>query len=206
MEVKDPASVPGNGHVFRPMAGNPLAGRSAGPFVVRPAGPDDASGIASVQVESWKTTYRGMIPDAYLDSLTVDLKEPGWSRTLADPACPWKGFVAESGVAGVVGFAFGGPEREGKRPFSGELTAIYILDRFRGFGLGRRLVSSVAAYLSSTGHRNMMVWVLRTNPAVKFYEALGARPFAEKTVEIGSALLVETALGWEELPCLEGAS
>ncbi|HNI60392.1 MAG TPA: GNAT family N-acetyltransferase, partial [Pseudomonadota bacterium] len=33
---------------------------------VRPAGPDDAEAIARVHVETWRATYRGLVPDHYL--------------------------------------------------------------------------------------------------------------------------------------------
>lgn len=39
---------------------------------IRQAAYDDYPVLAKVHVESWKTTYRGIIADAYLDQLTVE--------------------------------------------------------------------------------------------------------------------------------------
>jgi hypothetical protein len=38
---------------------------------VRPATPDDADAIASVHVRSWQAAYRGIVPDAMLDALSI---------------------------------------------------------------------------------------------------------------------------------------
>jgi hypothetical protein len=37
--------------------------------LIRRAEPRDAAGIAHVHVASWRTTYRGIVPDSYLDAL-----------------------------------------------------------------------------------------------------------------------------------------
>ena len=39
---------------------------------IRPAVPDDIMMIASVIVETWRTTFCGMIADQFLDALTIE--------------------------------------------------------------------------------------------------------------------------------------
>ena len=51
-------------------------------FTIRPARIDDASAIALVQVESWRTTYAGIVPDDYLASLNVELRAQSWREHL----------------------------------------------------------------------------------------------------------------------------
>jgi hypothetical protein len=43
-------------------------------FEVRRAVSGDAASIARVHVESWRSTYAGIVPEAYLRSLDVDLR------------------------------------------------------------------------------------------------------------------------------------
>lgn len=38
---------------------------------VRYARPDDASALASVHVGTWQVAYRGLLPDAYLSTMSV---------------------------------------------------------------------------------------------------------------------------------------
>ena len=40
-------------------------------LTIRPAELDDAPAIAQVHVDTWRSNYAGMIPQAYLDSLKI---------------------------------------------------------------------------------------------------------------------------------------
>ena len=42
-------------------------------FVVFPAGPSDAEELARVHVTSWRETYRGLLPDAFLARMSEKL-------------------------------------------------------------------------------------------------------------------------------------
>ena len=54
---------------------------------IRPATVEDAPALAQVHVTSWRETYRGLVPDAYLDSLSVPERTERWRGRLsgADP-------------------------------------------------------------------------------------------------------------------------
>lgn len=39
---------------------------------IRKANRDDAPGIAKVHVDSWRTTYKGIIPQSFLDELSYE--------------------------------------------------------------------------------------------------------------------------------------
>src|SRR5450830_1700390 len=59
----------------------------------------DAEAIAAVRVDSWQTTYRGMIPDTYLDQMRIEDSFLHWKQILE--ALPAAGdrvcvYVAES--------------------------------------------------------------------------------------------------------------
>jgi hypothetical protein len=42
---------------------------------IRRASQSDARAIAEVHVASWRETYRGIVPDAFLDALSVAERE-----------------------------------------------------------------------------------------------------------------------------------
>ena len=68
----------------------------------------DAAAIAHVHVQSWLTTYNGLVPEEYLASLNEAERVPLWKKRLTRDISV---FVAEIGSK-IVGFAGGGPIRE----------------------------------------------------------------------------------------------
>jgi L-amino acid N-acyltransferase YncA len=172
---------------------------ASAPIVIRPAQASDAPGIAQVHVAAWRSTYRGVVPDAFLDALQTAPRERFWRATLSNPDAAERVFVAHAARGAVVGFAAGGPAREERPPYDGELYAIYLLDTQQRRGLGRRLTLAVTRQLLATGRRAMLVWVLADNPSRGFYAALGGQQIGSKVVEIGGIELEEVAYGWTEL-------
>ncbi len=71
---------------------------------IRLATPADAHAIAQVRVMAWRTTYRGMIPAAYLDAMKVEDSAALWERVLTAAPNTTNTFVAQSDGM-VVGFA-----------------------------------------------------------------------------------------------------
>ena len=59
------------------------AGHNAIMLTIRPAEIDDAPAIARVHVETWRWSYRGIVPEAYLDSTTVQNRAFVWAHLLA---------------------------------------------------------------------------------------------------------------------------
>jgi len=156
----------------------------------------DASGIAKVHVDSWRSTYSGIVPDEYLKNLSYESREMMWKKGIPHGHI----FIAENEEGEVVGFACGGQERSGEyENFHGELYAIYILKEYQGRGLGKKLVAAVVRQLLGKNITNMLVLVLEENKSCLFYEALGARKLDSLEVEIGGKTLKEAVYGWDDL-------
>jgi ribosomal protein S18 acetylase RimI-like enzyme len=167
-------------------------------MIVRPAREEDIPSIVRVHVESWRTTYRGIVADSFLAALSYQKHEQRHRRYMAQPGAVY--FVAELPGDGIVGFLWGGPERSGDRHFSGELYAIYILDEHRRRGIGSALVRQWVVSLRQAGLNSALVWVLADNkPAIDFYIRLGEKPLREQIIEIGGESLRELAYGWKDL-------
>src|SRR5207248_10350455 len=94
--------------------------------LIRPADVEDAAAIARVHVESWRTTYRGLLPDDFLDSLSEGRYLERWLRSLGDEAT--RVYVAEDNHEAVA-FASGGRERAGEGGYAGQLYAIHVLEK-----------------------------------------------------------------------------
>jgi GNAT superfamily N-acetyltransferase len=171
-------------------------------MIIREVKATDAASIAKVNADSWKTTYAGILPQEYLDSISYEQRTSIWQARLSDPKEIWQGwfyYIAEDEKGNIVGFAGGGPERTGNPRFSSELGVIYLLPSHQRMGIGRKLMATIALRLKQQGHKSMLVWVLEANHNRSFYEALGGRRVAERHVNIGGVDLVEVAYGWHDL-------
>ncbi|NBD32627.1 MAG: GNAT family N-acetyltransferase [Cyanobacteria bacterium] len=166
-------------------------------MMIREATQSDVPAISRVHVDTWRTTYRGVVPDEHLANLSYERRANGWYQILN--SAPEDGnftYIAEDESGEIVGFANGGIERTGDPIYRGELTAIYIQQNYQGKGIGRGLVQVVAERLGRLGINSMLVWVLVDNPACQFYAALGGKLVHEKELMIGGKPLIEVAYGW----------
>jgi GNAT superfamily N-acetyltransferase len=173
---------------------------------IRLATPDDASAIAQVRVMSWRTTYRGMIPAAYLDGMKVEDSTALWTRVLSAAPNRTNTFVAESDGQ-VVGFASGLMLPEPKLGFDAELSAVYLEREYQRQGIGQRLVARVAAAQQAYGASGLIVWVIAGNKHARtFYERLGAELLVEQPFNWDGMDLVEAGYGWRDLDALVGSA
>src|SRR5687768_10071953 len=110
--------------------------------MIRLATTDDAQAIAHVHVEAWRSAYRTILPGPFLEGLAKSARYE-MCRTILNRDAPKEfTFVAQS-EGEIVGFASGGPERKNDPNYSGEITAIYLLDEFRRRGIGTALFKRV---------------------------------------------------------------
>lgn len=163
---------------------------------IRKAVLTDAKGIAIVQVDSWRTTYKGIVPDDYLQSMSYKDREKIWRDAMSQTTI----YVAEDKHGKIVGFSIGGEERSGNYPdYKGEVYAIYILKDYQGKGIGKQLMKPVVNDLLEQNINSMIVLVLEKNISKVFYEALGATKIDSIEIEIGGRKLTELVYGWENI-------
>ena len=154
---------------------------------LRRATVDDAPNIARVHVRTWQSAYRGLMPQALLDSLTFERRTGWWKgqlELLKDDHRPWIAVDDER----VVGFVHAGPSRddpEGSKV--GEIYAIYVDPDCQGKGIGRDLLRHATRDLRTHGFRKAILWVLLDNqPTRRFYEAAGwAHDGGERVESLG---------------------
>jgi ribosomal protein S18 acetylase RimI-like enzyme len=169
---------------------------------VREARISDAESIAQVRVYSWRTTYRGLLEEDYLETMTPTQYVHMWRNIIAAGGAQGYSYVAENSSGHLVGFILGGADRNGSQVFDAELFAIYLLEEYQGQGLGSQLVSRLAQRLLKEGYNSMRVWVLANNPARAFYETLGGEYLYQKTIFLGGENYAEAAYGWKDLKAL----
>ena len=184
-------------------SGAALTGSLAKNVTIRSAVVDDAAAIAAVRVESWRTTYRGVIPDAYLDGMRVEDSTALWARILATPSGDKRiVYVAESD-AGILGFAAAMKLAEPKFGLRAELTGIYLKPEAQRQGIGRKLVAATARACLTENAPDMLVWVITENQVARnFYEGLDAELMAGQPFSWDGLELHETGYAWRNLPAL----
>ena len=170
-------------------------------FHVREAKQDDAFGMAIVRVETWRATYRGMVPDAFLEALSAESIAERWRKAFWGDRDRTVGvFVAENEQGQIVGIAICGPRQEQDAVYQGEIYVLYVLPAHQNLGIGKALVAACVRHLiHQLAFTTMLVWVIAENPYRKFYESLGGKLVREKTQEIGGKTISEAGYGWGEL-------
>ena len=168
-----------------------------GHIMIRPARPADARAIARLDVETWRTTYAGMLSTSYLLGLSDRRRELSWRGVILRE--PRDVRVAVEPEGAIIGFGSCGPNR-GDRFFSGEVFTLYVAPDWQNQGIGRRLMVALFRRLVASGRRSAIVWVLRDNPSRFFYERLGAQQASHKALPVGGAAVEAIAYGWRDLP------
>lgn len=128
---------------------------------------DSIDAVSRVYALSWKTAYRGIVPQEYLDALP----ENRWSAFLAGELQQL--WVVSDGEE-IVGASTYCPARDPAYAGWGEIISIYLLPRCCRQGIGSRLLRASMEELFAMGFRDLYLWVLEDNlPARRFYEKNG---------------------------------
>ncbi|MFJ8531289.1 GNAT family N-acetyltransferase [Bacillus sp. NPDC094106] len=167
---------------------------------IRKAVKEDIPGIAKVHTDSWKTTYKGILPDEILDNITHESREKQW-KTIFEQVTPYQyRYVAETLDGSIIGFLDGGTERTGKYDCDGELYAIYLLKEYQGYKVGKRLFQTLVSEFIKNDVKSVLVWVLSNNPSKLFYEKF--RPELVDTKFLERLDAEETAYCWRNIESL----
>jgi GNAT superfamily N-acetyltransferase len=171
---------------------------------IRAAAAADARTIARVHVQAWRESYCGLVPDRVIEALSVERNGAMWAEILGASKSSIvhavERFGIESDEIELVGFGSAADARGPELGATGEITAIYLLDKVKRRGIGRMLLSGLLAALANRGHRSAGLWVLVDNHgAHRFYEMLSARAGPRRLVIDGPAEMHEIAYIWDDL-------
>jgi ribosomal protein S18 acetylase RimI-like enzyme len=155
----------------------------------------DAPAVAAVHVRSWRGSFAGVVPQAFLDKMSVERRTAAFAARFSEPG--YGMHLAESAGTGVVGFADYGEARGDLAGYEAELYAIYLLPEYQRRGVGRELFRRVAASLAAAGKRSLCLLALEASPYRSFYEKLGGRVVGRRTLEIEGVTFGVSVYGWE---------
>ena len=159
-------------------------------LIIKRATVEDAETISKIHALSWKSAYRGIVPQAYLDGIKEDLWVPAFRKWFAEGVFRADILYCNEEAVGCVTYGRG---RNGRFRGWGEIVALYILPDYCGLGLGKYLLSHALNQLGLQGFGDCYLWVLAGNAnARRFYEKHGFVWTGEKgEVEILGEKLVD---------------
>lgn len=167
-------------------------------YVIFPPGPADAEALATLHVTCWRETYRGLLPDAFLDGMSADVYARRWRRALTCPA-PGEATLALAGPSGLTGYASGGPSRQG----GWEVATLYLLRIAQRQGGGRRLISALAHVFADHGGGPLTISALRDNVAARtFYARLGGVAQPPRLTPGPGGIVCEVNYFWPDVSLL----
>src|SRR4030042_3033741 len=140
---------------------------------LRKAVPDDASFIARVQVDSWRSAYRDLLPDDRLAKLDFARGAELFRESIlvgSEEIC-----IAEE-AGDVIGFLALGCCRDSdvNQKTTGEIYAMYLLSECWRKGIGRSSCREAERIFKSQACSQVVLWVFEGNDrARRFYEAMG---------------------------------
>ncbi|HJU14935.1 MAG TPA: GNAT family N-acetyltransferase [Stellaceae bacterium] len=167
-----------------------------GEIKIRPARPGDARGIARLDVETWRSTYAGLLSSAYLVGLSERRREIGWRNVILRE--PRDVRVAVDAEGTLYGFGSCGPSRGDPR-FLGEVFTLYVASDWQNRGIGRAILIALFRRLVAAERPSALIWVLRSNPGRFFYERLGGRQVGCKFFNVAGERVEAAAYGWSDL-------
>ena len=157
----------------------------------------DSLAVARVHVQSWRESFKGIVPQSFLDKMSVQDRARAFRTGFADD--DYRMFIAETPKNGLIGFADFGKARKTDRPYQAELYAIYLLRDFQRQGVGRKLFTLGVESLVGGGMNSMYVLTLKASPYKSFYEKMGGRVVDREAIVIGGVKYAELIYGWDSL-------
>ena len=153
-------------------------------MTIRTATLEDVKDIATIHVKAWQAAYKGLIPQSYLDNLSITKRDRAWQNILTSA----KTHTIVQEINGlVVGFANFGNTRDRDRDstVTGEITSIYLNPEHWRKGLGTALFEFILRDMKNRGFTQITLWVLdRNQSACSFYEKMGFKPDGATKIDI----------------------
>lgn len=169
--------------------------------VIYPAGPDDAVDLAQVHVACWRESYRGLLPDSFLDRMSPEIHAQRFRRALTTPGDHDATLVAAD-RSGPIGYVSGGPSRS-LIPGQAEVQTLYVRRAAQRSGVGHDLLIAACRVFVDVGARSLMISTLRDNiPARRFYEHLGGQAEAPRREPGPGGVVYEVSYVWPDIRAL----
>lgn len=141
-------------------------------YLIRKRTKEDCKDIQKVVTISWNETYKGIVPDWFLEELKINEEERIQKAYDTFDENDNNQFVLEIDEE-IVGFVNFGESRDDEYENCGEIFALYVINKFKGNGFGKKLVDAAKNELKNMGYNKMLIGCLKGNPSNEFYKHIG---------------------------------
>lgn len=155
----------------------------------------DVKSIAQVIINTWKNSYKGIVSQSFLDSLTTEKHEALFEHQLTKNTHIIH--VLETEKNRIVGMISGGVDPTGK--YDCEIVAIYIENEYQRCGFGKHLFLENIKQYKKLGYKTMIVWTFENNKDRKFYEKMGGISTEKKSHIVGNEELPLVGFVWKDI-------
>ncbi|MGH8188461.1 MAG: GNAT family N-acetyltransferase [Steroidobacteraceae bacterium] len=162
----------------------------------------DAASIASLHAESWRSAYRGMLRDEFLDGDIFADRSALWERRLRAPRADQLVLLALD-RGSLIGFAcvFGAADPT----WGAHLDNLHVRPATKGLGIGTQLVGRAVTWLQEGFPGNgLFLWVYEANTGARgLYDKLGGE-VREREISPapGGGTIVRLRYVWPDLDAL----
>ncbi len=139
--------------------------------VIRKQKKEDCKDVVHVVTLCWNETYKGIVPNEFLAGL-YDNEDERLARAYKRLEESDHQYVLEVDHE-IAGFINVGESIDDDYSGIGEIYAIYILKKYHGMGLGRKLLEKGIEELKKMGYKEMIICCLEGNPTNEFYKHMG---------------------------------
>lgn len=140
---------------------------------------EDAEAVTDILMNAWKTAYRGIVSDEYLDNMNRETLAERRRQQHKDYIVA----VADGRIVGYCWYMNNNSYTQDVPEVDSEVVALYVDPASKRHGLGRLLLSHAMDDLRNQGKKKMIIWCLKDNlPAKAFYEKMdGTVAYEHKT-------------------------
>ncbi len=164
---------------------------------IRRAGPDDAAALAAVGTATFLESYAGVIDGRAIVRHCAE-RQSAQAHAAALGAPGHALWLAEvEPAAAPVGYLHLSPPDLPivTRPGDLEIKRIYALSRWRGRGIGARLLAEAERYARAAGAERLLLGVYKGNAlALGFYDRVGFTRAGERLFDVGGAVYEDWVL------------
>ena len=159
-------------------------------LIVRNIEEKDIPSVVDIQIDGWKSAYKGIVDDNILNSMNrnerIEKRRNDYKQN---------GFIVAELNNQIVGFCRYIDSNKFTPNISNidcELLALYVKPNLKYNGIGTKLFQFVINEFKSKNKTKMILWCLKNNePSKKFYAKMGGKIIKERTIEIGEKEYLE---------------
>lgn len=168
-------------------------------MITRIATQADIPAIAQIYTDSWLRTYRGLLPDDYLDAMSVEISAAKWAKYLeADHQVVYVATTEADEVCALLALKLFTPDDR-----CALVDSLHVEHQRTGQGIGKLLLRQAAEHAQQHNiERFVIEAVVGNDRAIAVYKRLGARVLRQFHDIVDGMHTESVELMWDDITVL----